>query len=215
MALPQFRAQNVTLGSDLADMHRLPRIIIVALALTIAYGAWPFVTALQIRDAMIRGDSITLNRKIEWESLRSSIKSSITPDVAARLAADPDAPPPSLWQRVKVAVGASVTNTVVDRYVTAERLPVLLGYRRMWRGTVQPAIGVEEPRTALADTMFDGTAIDRFVSFWKRLRSAIFHSPTYLEIEIQDKYTPGKSYRSTFELIGWEWKLTRLAISGL
>jgi hypothetical protein len=196
-------------------MHRLPRIIILTVVLVLAYMAWPFVTALQIRDAMIRGDTITLNRKIEWESLRSSLKASITPDVAARLAADPDAPPPSLWQRVKVAVGASVTNTVVDRYVTPERLPVLVGYRRMWRGTVQPAIGIEEPPTALASTMLGGTAIDRFVSFWKRLRSAIFHSPTYLEIEVQDKYTPVRSYRATLELVGWEWKLTRMAINGL
>ena len=196
-------------------MQRLPRIVIITVVLVLAYMAWPFVTALQIRDAMIRGDTITLNRKIEWESLRSSLKASITPDVAERLAADPDAPPPSLWQRVKVAVGASVTNTVVDRYVTPERLPVLVGYRRMWRGTVQPAIGIEEPPTALASTMLGGTAIDRFVSFWKRLRSAIFHSPTYLEIEVADKYTPARSYRATLELVGWEWKLTRMAINGL
>jgi hypothetical protein len=196
-------------------MQRLPRIIILSMTLVLAYMAWPFVTALQIRDAMIRGDTITLNRKIEWESLRSSIKASITPDVAARLAADPEAPPPSLWQRVKVAVGASVTNTVVDRYVTPERLPVLVGYRRMWRGTVQPAIGVEEPPTALATTMLGGTAIDRFVSFWKRLRSAIFHSPTYLEIEVVDKYTPARTYKATLEIVGCEWKLTRMTINGL
>ncbi len=196
-------------------MQRLPRIIIISLVVVLAYMAWPFVTALQIRDAMIRGDTITLNRKIEWESLRSSLKASISPDTAARLAADPEAPPPSLWQRVKVAVGASVTNTVIERYVTPERLPVLVGYRRMWRGTVQPAIGVEEPPTALANTMLGGTALDRFVSFWKRLRSAIFHSPTYLEIEVADKYTPARSYRATLEFVGWEWRLTRMAISGL
>ena len=196
-------------------MRRLPRIIIISLVVVLAYMAWPFVTALQIRDAMIRGDTITLNRKIEWESLRASLKASISPDEAARLAADPDAPPPSLWQRVKVAVGASVTSTVVDRYVTPDRLPVLVGYRRMWRGTIQPAIGVEEPPTALATTMLGGTAIDRFVSFWKRLRSAIFHSPGYLEIEVADKYTPARSYRATLELVGWEWKLTRMTINGL
>ncbi len=196
-------------------MQRLPRIIIISLVVVLAYMAWPFVTALQIRDAMIRGDTITLNRKIEWESLRSSLKASISPDTAARLAADPEAPPPSLWQRVKVAVGASVTNTVIERYVTPERLPVLVGYRRMWRGTVQPAIGVEEPPTALANTMLGGTALDRFVSFWKRLRSASSHSPPYLEIEVADKYTPARSYRATLEFVGWEWKLTRMAISGL
>ena len=196
-------------------MERLPRIIITSLVVALAYMAWPFVTALQIRDAMIRGDAITLNRKIEWDSLRASIKASITPDAAARLAANPDAPPPSLWQRVKVAVGASVTNTVIERYVTPERLPVLVGYRRMWRGTVQPAIGVEEPPTALAGTLFGGTGIDRFVSFWKRLKSAIFYSPTYLEIEVADKYTPARTYKATLEIVGWEWKLTRLAIKGL
>lgn len=196
-------------------MQRLPRIIIITVALVLAFMAWPFVTALQIREAMIRGDTITLNRKIEWESLRASLKASITPDTAARLAADPEAPPPSLWQRVKVAVGASVTNTVIERYVTPERLPVLVGYRRMWRGTVQPALGVEEPPTALADTLLGGSAIDRFVSFWKRLKSAVFHSPTYLEIEVADKYTPARSYRATLEFVGWEWKLTRMAINGL
>jgi hypothetical protein len=43
-------------------MRRLPRIIITSLVVVLAYIAWPFVTALQIRDAMIRGDNISLNR---------------------------------------------------------------------------------------------------------------------------------------------------------
>jgi hypothetical protein len=196
-------------------MQRLPRIIIMALVASLAYVAWPLYTALQIRDAMISGDTATLTRRIEWESVRASLKASLTPDAAARLAADPEAPPPSLWQRVKAVVGGSVTNTVVERYVTPERLPVLLGYRRFWRGTIQPALGWEEPRTVLAGTLFAGTAIDRFASFWKRLRSAVFHSPRHLEIEIQDKYAPGRTYKSTLELRGFGWKLTRLAITGL
>jgi hypothetical protein len=32
---------------------------------------------------------------------------------------------------------------------------------------------------------------------------------------VQDKYTPGRSFKATLEIIGWEWKLTRLAINGL
>jgi hypothetical protein len=63
--------------------------------------------------------------------------------------------------------------------------------------------------------MLGGTAIDRFVSFWKRLRSAIFHSPTYLEIEVVDKDTPARTYKATLEIVGWEWKLTRMTINGL
>ena len=39
----------------------------------------------------------------------------------------------------------SMADSVIDRYVTPENLPVLLGYRRIYRGTVQP--GDRPPRS--------------------------------------------------------------------
>jgi Protein of unknown function (DUF2939) len=197
-------------------MQRLPRIILYLFAMIVAYVAWPLYTALQIRDAMIAGDTATLTRKIEWDSVRTSLKASVTPEMIARLEADPNAPQPSMWQRVKSAIAPRVAANVIDRYVTPQNLPVLLGYRRLWRGTLQPVLGREEPKTALADTMFAGTTIDRFASFWRRLRRATFQTPNRLVLEVEDTYKAGRHYIGTLELVGFEWKLTALTItSGL
>jgi hypothetical protein len=124
-------------------MRRLLKILILAVPLVLAYLAWPVIAALQIREAIVAGDTPTLARKIDWEALRASLKASISPETAARLAADPEAPSPSLWQRIKAAVAPSMADSIVDRYVTPENLPILLGYRRLYRGTLHPALGLQ------------------------------------------------------------------------
>ena len=127
-------------------MRKLTKFMVfVLLPLAIAYAAWPVHSALEIREAVVAGDTATLNRKVEWEALRASLKSSITPETIARLMADPDAPTPTLWQRIKAAVAPSMADNVINRYVTPEHLPVLLGYRRVYRGSVRPALGLKEP----------------------------------------------------------------------
>ena len=196
-------------------MRRLVKVLIlVLLPLAIAYAAWPIYSALEIREAVIAGDTATLNRKVEWEALRASLKASITPETIARLMADPDAPPPTLWQRIKAAVAPTMADSVIERYVTPEHLPVLLGYRRIYRGTVRPALGLKEPPSALADTWLGGTAFDRFASFWVRVRRAVFMSPTRFVLEVEDKYRPGRQFVGTLELKGYDWKLTVLSVTG-
>ena len=196
-------------------MRRLVKVVIlVLLPLALAYAAWPIYSALEIREAVIAGDTTTLNRKVEWEALRASLKTSITPETIARLMADPDAPPPTLWQRIKAAVAPTMADSVIERYVTPEHLPVLLGYRRIYRGTVRPALGLKEPPSALAGTWLDGTAFDRFASFWVRVRRAVFMSPTRFVLEVEDKYRPGRQFVGTLELKGYDWKLTGLSVTG-
>jgi hypothetical protein len=195
-------------------MRRFAKGLLVVLLLAVLYAAWPIYAALEIREAIIAGDTATLNRKVEWESLRASLKTSLSPETIARLAADPDAPKPSLWQRIKAVVAPALAETVIDRYVTAENLPQLLGYRRIYRGTVQPALGLQEPKTVLAGSWLGGTALDRFASFWVRVRSAIFYSPTRFVLEVEDKYRPERRYIGTLELRGLSWMLTGLQVTG-
>ena len=195
-------------------MRWLVRVLVLALPFVLGYLVWPVHSALEIREAIVVGDTATLNRKVDWEALRASLKASITPETIARLMVDPDAPKPTLWQRVKAAVAPSMADSVIDRYVTPEHLPVLLGYRRIYRGTVRPALGLTEPPTALAGTWLAGSGVDRFASFWVRVRRAVFHSPTRFLLEVEDKYRPGRRYIGTLEFKSWEWKLTGLSISG-
>jgi len=195
-------------------MVRLSRVIILVFLALVAYGLWPLYAALQIRQAIVAGDTATLTRKIEWEPLRASLKTSLSPETIAKLAADPNAPTPTLWQRIKAVVAPKVADTVIDLYVTPEYLPVLLGYRRVYRGTLQPALRGPEPPTVLAGTFLDGTHVDRFASFWTRVRRAVFLSPTRFELEVEDRYKAGRRYTGTLELKGWEWKLTGLIVTG-
>jgi hypothetical protein len=195
-------------------MRWFVRLFIVAVPLALGYALWPVHSALQIREAVIAGDTETLNQKIDWEALRASLKTSISPETAARLMADPEAPRPTLWQRIKAAVAPSMTDTVIERYVTPEHLPVLLGYRRIYRGSVRAALGLKEPASVLAGTWLGGSAVDRFASFWARVRRAVFLSPTRFVLEVEDKYRPGRNFVGTLELRGWEWKLTALGVTG-
>jgi len=180
----------------------------------VAYVAWPLATALQIREAMLAGDTATLERKIEWASVRSSLKESLSAEAQARLEKDPNTPPPSLWQRIKATVAPKLADSAVDRYVTPEHLPAFFGYRETYRNTLRPALGLKEPPTLLADTALAGTPIDRVASFYARVRRAVFYSLTRFEVEIVDRYQPERRYVSTFELKGFEWKLTALAVLG-
>src|SRR4029078_3132676 len=107
----------------LVRMQRLPRVILIFSALVIGYWVWPLHAALQIREAMIAGDTATLARRVEWNSVRATLKASIGPAPAPRLKAAPNAPQPSLWQRIKNTVRPTVANTVIDRYGTPENRP--------------------------------------------------------------------------------------------
>jgi hypothetical protein len=203
---------------DECHMHRFAKLLALSLVAGIAYIVWPIYSALQIREAMVAGDAATLDRKVEWEDVRASLKASMSAEALARLEADPDTPKPSLWQRVKAAVAPRMASTVIDRYITPKNFPVFLGYRRFWRGSIlpalQPFINSAEPPTALASTWLGGTVIDRFVSFYGRIRKAVFKSMTRFDLEVADKYRPDRSYTGTMELRGFDWKLTGLTVSG-
>src|SRR5262245_33945078 len=146
-------------------MRRVLQFALIVIGLLAAYVVWPIHTAVKMRDAMIAGDSQALSSRIDWSAVRSSLKASMSAEAMAKLAADPDAPAPTLWQRTKRAIAPRLSGGVIDRYVTPEYLPVLLGYRRFWHGTVRPLLGRSEPPTALAGTLLAGSAVDRFVSF--------------------------------------------------
>ena len=189
-------------------------VTLVVIGLLTAYVVWPIYTALKIRDAMIAGDLPALAARIDWDAVRSSLKASIGAEAMSKLDADPDAPAPTTWKRIKRTVAPRLAAGAIDRYVTPEHLPVLLGYHRFWRGTVRPVLR-EEPPTVLEGTPLAGSGVDRFATFWRRLRRAAFVSPTTVVVEVQDKYTSGRHYAATLDLQGWEWKLTGLTISGL
>jgi Protein of unknown function (DUF2939) len=172
------------------------------------YIAVPFWTAWSIREAVKSGDSAYLARKINFASVRETLRPSLAQvafDMPDPSSGEP-APKPGLWKRIKAYWGAGAINRFVDSYVTPEGLPQMF----QWRKTYRETVGTADPSGPKA------TFRTRFTKFWSRLKRAEFKSLTAFEIEMRDQYDPNRSHVGLLELTGegWdiEWKLTELRI---
>jgi hypothetical protein len=189
-------------------MRKLTYTVLALAFLAVGYGTYPFVTAWSIREAMQNGDSDYLEHKIEWDSVRASLRESLGKVASGRAGAGPDetAPEPAakktgLWQRIKASVGRRAVDGIVDNYVTPEGLPQLFGVRNAYREASGEAAALR------AQPWYR-----RVADFWPRLKRAEFKTPAAFEVEMADRNDPGRHYIGLLELRGIEWKLTELKV---
>lgn len=187
-------------------MRRAIVLLVFAGLLSTAYIASPFVAAWRLREAIKSGDVATMQQKIEWASVRATLKQSLTQNPGVLPAGmipgfDPNARP-SLWQRVKTALGHSVIDNFVEAYITPQGLSQLVSYRKTWRETVKQ---VPDERLTLPWQQ-------RVANVYRRLKRAEFQSLTRIEFEMADRESPERHYISVLELFGTEWKMTELRI---
>ena len=183
-------------------------ILLGALLASAAYIAVPFWTAWSIREAIKTGDSAYLARKIDFASVRETLRPSLAQvafDMPNPGAAEP-APKPGLWKRFKAYWGQNAIDRFVDSYVTAEGLPKLFQWRKSYREVTGTAEAFAQPAPFRV----------RFAKFWSRLKRAEFKSLTAFEIELRDQYDASRSHVGLLELTasGWlpDWKLTELRV---
>jgi Protein of unknown function (DUF2939) len=187
-------------------MRRSLYAILSAVLMGAAYIGTPFVTAWSIREAIQNGNSDYLEHKIEWDSVRATLRESLTQVALGQPGTDPmqtaDASPkPGLWKRIKNSLSKSAVNNVVDNYVTPEGLPQLFSYRKTYRDV--------SGETAALEAM---PWHERLAGFWSRIKRAEFKSPAMFEIEMADRNDPTRHYVGLLELRGFEWKLTELRL---
>ncbi len=172
------------------------------------YVVSPIWAAWSLREAVRRGDVSTIEHRVEWDSVRQSLKSSLAQH--AQLLPHAEAAGaeirPTLWQRVKSAFGATMLDRFVESYVTPEGLPRLFGYQQMLRDASLTATSTED-MDKLAWT-------ERFAAFYQRVKRAEFQSLTRVEFEITDRNTADRRYIAAMELVDLRWKLTSLQIVG-
>lgn len=196
---------KMPLEFDAMTFRRLLMTCLLLLILAAGFIASPFVSMWNLRDAIMRNDTAAIDTRVEWASVRSSLRASLA-DQANLLplaTAAGESVPPSLWQRVKGAFGATMLDRFIETYVTAEGLPKLFDYRTMWREAAGNEIS--EPEAA--------GRIDRIKQFWSRIKRAEFRSVTRIELEIADRKVTSRHYVSMMELDGFGWKLTSLRIT--
>lgn len=178
---------------------------LVLMAFALYVGA-PFFTAWSIREAVHNGDSPYLARAIEWDSVRTTLKPTLS-----RMALDlpdPETQPgvkPGLWQRFKAYWGRSAVDTAVDNYLTPEGLPQLFQMRKAYRTYVS---GFDENANK-------PPLLERIKRTWARVKRAEFTSLTSFEVDMLDKYDETRLYLGKLDLTPSGWKLTELRIKML
>jgi hypothetical protein len=186
------------------NLRRLLFSLVVACTLGAAYVASPFVAMWNLREAIKAGDTVAIENRVVWPTVRESLKSSLTGHanlLPLANAAGSDVTP-TLWQRLKGAFGATMLDRFIETYVTPEGLPKLFDYRRAWNENIMG----EEPEARTA------SRFERIRSLWARVKRAEFQSFTRIEVEMQDRKVADRRYVSVMELDGLTWKLTRLRI---
>ncbi len=187
-------------------MGRTIAAVVLVVMIGVGYVLSPFIAAQSLREAIKAGDTATIERKVIWDSVRSSLRASISANskLLPEAAEAGERVRPTLWQRVKTAFGQSMLDRFIESYVTPEGLPKLFRYRNKWNGTVKGETDDEDKLDFF----------ERAKAFYGRLSRAEFKSPTRIEIEIRDRFQPDRRYVSTMELHGFEWKLAELRILG-
>lgn len=187
-------------------VRRLAVLALVAIMLAAGYVAAPFYTAWSIREAIAANDSAYLDRKIEWEPVRATLKLSLA-RYAVTSPQELTAPSasPSLWQRTKAYLGKSAIDRFVDTTVTATGLHGVMMMRRNYEAVFSSEDAARRP-----------PALERIRSLWSRVTRAEFTRIDRLELEMIDEFEPQRTVVCALELKGaWagvKWKLTELGI---
>lgn len=195
---------------------------LIAGSAAFAFALWPVASAYQLRQAVRAGDSVTLDKKVDWSAVRVSLKHSIA-ELVARGRSEPPADPNSgqkrsMWAGLKLAMAPYFADRFIDTYVTAEGVSKLSAARNSLRaagdGAGKLVSGDLDAAMAAVSADHQSSRIDRFLAFYNRIIRAQFHSLDHVEFEIADTSTPERRYVSEFRLANLEWKLVSVRVVG-
>jgi len=186
-------------------LRRLVPLAAVLFASAAVYALSPLASAWFIREAIRTGDAAYLEQKIEWSSVKATLRESLAKYAfkPPEPATEGTAPKRGLWQRMKTYLGRRVVDGMVESYATPTGLPQLFNYGRTYRSVVD---GEANEAATLG-------LPERIRRFWSRVQRAEFRTPTEFEIEIADKHDPRRHYTGLLRLAGFTWKLVALYVS--
>ena len=179
-----------------------------------AYIAAPFYTAWSIREAAKTGKPYVLANSIYWPTVKVTLKESLAKIAIADTKLSTSAGVPitarhrgegllaRTWKRIKASFSRGVINRMVDRYATPEGFATIFDYGRTYRKTIR---GLKDPEDGLP-------LLEKIQAVWKRVRRAEFISWTKFEMDMVDKYEPGRMYCGVLELRGFKWMLTEIRV---
>jgi hypothetical protein len=197
-----------------------------ALLTAVAVGAYvsaPMVAAWQIREAVRSGNTAKLQEKVDWPSVRKSLRVSLDESrkVISELTDAAGLPRPGIWQRIKMAAVPFLADPLIGRYVTAEGVSKLYAWRQKWGRRVQWVRATAHASTQLvaasvtpaSEGWLDRLGFGRALALVRRVKRWAFVSPIRFEIELADRIAQGRTWQAALELRGLTWKLTEMRVA--
>jgi Protein of unknown function (DUF2939) len=183
-------------------VRRLLVLGILAGALGAAYIAVPFWTAWTIREAIKANDSAYLEKKIEWATVRATLKESLGKFAFTAQGDMTELPEkPSLWQRIKTYVGQGAVDRFVDTTVTPTGMSGLLTMRKAYQDNIAGNDAATRP-----------PIWERLRRVWSRVTRAEFQGLDRFEMDMIDKAAPERTINCVLERRGFEWRMTELRV---
>ena len=170
--------------------------------LAAAYVSVPFWTAWTIREAIKGNDSASLTNKIEWTSVRSTLKESLGKFVFTASGDMKEAPEKSsIWQKIKTYVGQGALDRFVETTITPTGMNGLFSVRKAYQVTTGTNDPAQRP-----------PVWERIRRVWSHVTRAEFARLDRFEMDMTDKTSPGRTINCVLELRGLEWKMTELRV---
>ena len=176
------------------------------------YSASPMVAAYKLHEAIRAGDVATVEQKVDWGSVRESLRGSLkerVADIKANASKQP-----TMFKRFKARLAGSVApmflGRVLDRQVTPATFVDYLAAKKK----IDPWLTRMKRRLAGLDSQ-DVTAMppeQRGGGMLDRIKRAAFVNPAKFAIEVSDKFEASRHYQAVFELRDFEWLLTEVRV---
>jgi hypothetical protein len=151
-----------------------------------SYVAWPYWSAVQLRKSLEVGDAVAVSRRVDWPSLRDSMRGLLSAEMTRTMNTEDLKENP--FGGLAMALGVSLVDRMVDAMVTPQGLVSLLGSKNM-KGADSPP-----------QQRFLGEAV----------KSAGLVGLTRFEFEIGPPDSSESYFLGVMELRGVEWKLTQI-----
>jgi hypothetical protein len=194
------------------------------------YVIWPYYTLFELGRAIQSGNAETINRLVDWEQVRVSVKAQIQAQLeksqntaAQRAFAEKN---PSMAKYVN-AMGQKVANSVVDHMLTPQGIARLIeGSRdRASLTTTGRQVSARPPGAGTADQAGPKAGSAGTVQqngFWQRIHFAFFVSPIHFRLDLRDPNRRGATESTaqptlTVMMIfkGTGWQVYDVRLSGL
>jgi hypothetical protein len=171
------------------------KLLIIPLAIFLAYFGWALSGAWQLRAAVKARDMAAIESSVDWTTLRANLKKTI----GIGLKEASESPEHGLFTRTLLrALGHLAADTAIDLAVTPQTLAYVLAGHIMLDDITRPH--EETPDAKIAEDDNDPLSP-------RRLRWAFFEGPGRLRLETVDPALPGKRVVSILALQGLSWKL--------